>query len=128
MDGFPQVRAAGFGLHEPFADGSSRHGLWLFGGMAFDEARSVLRRPDGTSQALRPKTEAVLLVLLRHAGRTVRRDALFDAVWPDVAVVDDSLTQCVAELRRAFADRAGVLKTLKRRGYMLDAKVGWRGA
>ncbi len=42
-----------------------------------------------------------------------------------LAVTDDSLTQCVSELRQAFGDRGpALLRTLPRRGYMLAATVG----
>ena len=43
------------------------------------------------------------------------------AVWPDVTVTDESLTQCVHDLRRALgAHGAGLLRTVPRRGYVLD--------
>jgi len=46
-----------------------------------------------------------------------------DAVWPDVVVSDDSLVQCVGELRLALGSQGGALiRTLSRRGYLLDAQ------
>jgi TolB-like protein len=52
----------------------------------------------------------------------VGKEALFEAVWPGVAVVEDSLVQCVGEIRAALgeADR-GALRTLPKRGYALEA-------
>jgi Tfp pilus assembly protein PilF len=50
----------------------------------------------------------------------VSRAEILDAVWPDVNVTDDSITQCVGELRRALGDEAGLLKTIPRRGYLLE--------
>ena len=52
---------------------------------------------------LRPKTFAVLRHLVENAGRLVSKSDLIDAVWPEVTVSDESLTQCISEARRAFA-------------------------
>jgi TolB-like protein len=93
-------------------------------GYRLDSARGVLRRPDGTAVPLRPKTAAVLSHLRAHAGRLVTRDALMDAAWPGLFVTDDSLTQCVVELRRALGEAGGLrLRTLPRRGYVLEGAL-----
>jgi hypothetical protein len=45
------------------------------------------------------------------------------AVWGDLAVTDDSLTQCASEIRRALgADGARVLQTHGRRGYRMATR------
>ena len=42
------------------------------------------------------------------------------AVWPGIAVTDDSLVQCIGEVRRAIGDEAhAVVRTVPRRGYRL---------
>src|SRR4051812_10871543 len=95
-----------------------------FGGFAFDPVRGVLRQPSGAETVLRPKSPGLLYHLARHAGQVVGRDALLDAVWPDVSVTDDSITQCVTEIRRALgAEGAALLRTLPKRGYLLDTAV-----
>ena len=44
------------------------------------------------------------------------------AVWPDTFVTDDSLTQCIADIRRALGDDGHVIvQTLPKRGYRLNA-------
>ena len=97
---------------------------YLFDGFRLDTARGTLRDPTGAELALRPKAFALLLLLLRHPGRLLRREELLDALWPDVAVTDDSLTQCVGDLRRAFGERAPcILRTLPRRGYVMLSEV-----
>ncbi|WP_237214999.1 winged helix-turn-helix domain-containing protein [Falsiroseomonas oryziterrae] len=101
-------------------------GVWLFDGFAYDEGRALLTRPDGLALMPRPKTELVLMLLLRRAGSAVSRTELLDAVWPGSDVGDDNVTQCITELRRAFGERAGLLKTVQRCGYCLDAEVAWR--
>ena len=73
---------------------------------------------------LRPKTTAVLVHLLEHAGQVVSRDALLTAVWGDVAVTDDSVTQCISEIRRALgSDGSRMLQTLARRGYRMSTRL-----
>lgn len=84
-------------------------------------ARCALRGPDRRETVLRPKTYAVLNELLAHRGQVVTREALIDAVWPDVTVGDESLTQCVRELRAALGPAGpDMIRTLPKRGYMLD--------
>jgi adenylate cyclase len=92
------------------------------GALRLDPARGCLVRPDGSEVALRPKACEVLMHLLRNAGRVVPRAELLDAAWPGLFVTDDSLTQCIAELRRALGEEAGaLLRTLPRRGYLLES-------
>jgi TolB-like protein len=46
------------------------------------------------------------------------------AVWGDVFVTDDSITQCVTEIRRALGEKgARLLQTLPKRGYLLATEV-----
>ena len=43
-----------------------------------------------------------------------------ETVWGDVLVTEDSLTQCVADIRRAIGDEdRRVLRTVPRKGYLL---------
>jgi DNA-binding winged helix-turn-helix (wHTH) protein len=88
------------------------------------DSRTGTLLADARSVVLRPKTAAVLRFLLDHAGEMVARDTILEAVWPDVSVTDDSLTQCVSEIRRALgAAGPAMLRTLPRRGYMLATTV-----
>jgi DNA-binding winged helix-turn-helix (wHTH) protein len=78
---------------------------------------------DGNEVALRPKTFAVLLYLLENSGRLVSKDDLFAAVWPNLAVTDDTLVQSIGELRRALGDDGPrLIKTIPRRGYRLESR------
>lgn len=79
---------------------------------------------DGEEVQLRPKSFALLSYMARNAGRVVSKDELMSVLWPDVTVTEDSLTQCVRDVRRALGDDgAAMLRTLPRRGYMLDIEV-----
>src|SRR5262249_50345520 len=74
--------------------------------------------------ALRPKSFEVLCYLAQNAGRLVPKQELYDAVWPDVIVSDDSIVQCIWELRQKLGDDDHTLiKTVSRRGYLLDAAI-----
>jgi DNA-binding winged helix-turn-helix (wHTH) protein/tetratricopeptide (TPR) repeat protein len=94
-----------------------------FAGHVLDLRRGNLSR-DGRDIELRPKSFALLHYMVEHAGRLVSRDELFQALWPDVFVTDNSLTRCVMEVRRALADDAeSILKTVPKRGYILAAPI-----
>jgi DNA-binding winged helix-turn-helix (wHTH) protein/TolB-like protein len=95
----------------------------LIGAAVFDRARAELRRADdGSPLRVRPQSLKVLEILADNAGRLVTRETLSAAVWPNVMVTEDSLVQCVAEIRRAIGDsRHELLRTVPRRGYRLEA-------
>src|ERR1700733_10125529 len=95
-----------------------------FGNVALDMSRGSLRGGDGAEVALRPKSLDLLLALARNPGRVMSRDELFDVVWPNVTVTEDSIAQCVREVRRAIGDPEGrILRTVIKRGYRLDIEV-----
>lgn len=97
--------------------------LLAFDGFVLDLTRGVLTA-EAREVVLRPKTTAVLAHLLAHAGEIVSRDTLLTAVWGDVAVSDDSLTQCISEIRRALGTvQAGMLQTHARRGYVMATRL-----
>ncbi|MGB8842680.1 MAG: AAA family ATPase [Aliidongia sp.] len=95
--------------------------IFQIGDCVLDLRRGCLSRNEKDID-LRPKSFALLCHMVQHAGRLVPRDELFQTLWPNVVVTDDSLTQCVREVRRALADEAqAILKTVPRRGYVLIA-------
>ncbi len=77
------------------------------------------------SLRLRPRTYDVLLHLARNAGRLISKQELMDVVWKDVAVTDDSLVQCLMEIRRALGDDEDVIETVRGRGYLFNTAVRW---
>lgn len=75
---------------------------------------------------LKPKVMAVLNCLASANGQVVKRDDLFEKVWPGQVVADATLTQCVVELRHAFGDSAKnpqVVETIPRVGFRLIPEV-----
>jgi DNA-binding winged helix-turn-helix (wHTH) protein/tetratricopeptide (TPR) repeat protein len=97
---------------------------YYFDEFCLDLAKGILSQAGGSVLGLRPKSFALLHLLVQNPDRLYGRGDLLQTLWPDVVVTDDSLTQCVSDLRRAFGERAPhVLKTVPRRGYILTAKV-----
>jgi pimeloyl-ACP methyl ester carboxylesterase/DNA-binding winged helix-turn-helix (wHTH) protein len=91
-------------------------------GFSFDVDHGELRARDGALVPMRPQCVALMRRLARDVGHVVDKEALVAAVWPHVVVGDDSLVQCVGDLRRALDDRAHrVIQTEARRGYRLVA-------
>jgi DNA-binding winged helix-turn-helix (wHTH) protein/Tfp pilus assembly protein PilF len=94
-----------------------------FDDFVVDLMRCALLR-DGEALRLRPKAFEVLCHLALHAGRVVTKRELFQAVWPDLSVTDDTLVQCVRDIRQALGDEARrIIQTLPRRGYLLAVEV-----
>lgn len=94
-----------------------------FGGFTLDLARAELLR-HGREVPLRPKTFALLAYLARNPSRVLSKQELLDAVWPGLVVTEDSLTQCIHDLRTALGDAgAHLVRTVARRGYRFDADI-----
>lgn len=79
----------------------------------------------GSLVEVRSKTFHLLGYLARNPGRVLGKDEIMDAVWPNVIVTEDSLTQCIRDARRAIGDEEqAVIRTVPRRGYLLVATGG----
>jgi DNA-binding winged helix-turn-helix (wHTH) protein len=70
-------------------------------GYTLDLDQARLFDLHGQAVELRPQALAVLLELGRRHGELVTKLDLSARVWPGVSVTDDSLVQCVVEIRRA---------------------------
>src|SRR5215213_10934075 len=101
-----------------------RQSAYRFDRFVLDLNRGALVTADGAELALRPKSYALLRLFVENAGRLLDRDAIMAAVWPGVFVADDSVTQCVRDIRRALGDeKQTMLRTVQRRGYVFTAEV-----
>lgn len=97
--------------------------VYRFDHFVLDLVRGALLA-DGAERDLRPKAFALLRHLVENAGHLVDRDGIMQAVWPGVFVTDDSIAQCIKEVRRALGDdEQRLLRTLPRRGYLFAAQV-----
>jgi len=95
----------------------------VFNEFTLDLARGCLFR-NGEEIKLRPKSFDTLKHLVENNGRLISKDELFATVWPDTAVTDDSLVQCLIEVRRALGENGQqLIKTVPRRGYIFEADV-----
>ncbi len=95
---------------------------YRFGRFVIDLRRGALLA-DGAERPLRPKSFALLRHLAERAGQLVGREEIMEAVWPGTYVTEDSITQCIRDIRRALGDEAAhLLRTLPRRGYILAAE------
>jgi sulfatase modifying factor 1 len=99
------------------------HKALRFDRFVLDLTRGCLRAGDHDIE-LRPKAFEVLYHLADNAERLVTKQDLYEAVWPNVIVSDDSIAQCIRELRSKLGDvDHKLIKTVSRRGYLLDTAV-----
>jgi len=62
--------------------------------------------------------------LAENQDRLVSKEELIGAVWAEAFVTDNSLVQCLIEIRRALGDEGQtVIRTVPRRGYIFDPPV-----
>ena len=103
-------------------------------GAEVDFVGGTVLAPDGTVTGLRRQSLGVLRALVARRGETVSKDALHAAVWGDIAVTEDSLVQCIGDVRKALGAAREALRTVPREGYRLEperkgrrrARPAWR--
>ena len=98
---------------------------YVFGDYTLDVQRDELRDAAGVVQLDR-QVFAVLAYLVQHRDQVVRRQELFEQLWPDRFVSDAALERCITVARRAVGDsgrRQQVIQTVHGRGYRFVAPV-----
>ncbi|MEW5977847.1 MAG: winged helix-turn-helix domain-containing protein [Acidobacteriota bacterium] len=96
-----------------------------FGGFCLDLGRQRLFR-DSQQLHLNPKSFKTLTYLVRQRGRTVSKQELLEAIWPETHVTDESIEQAVKLIRQALGDSArnpSFIQTVHRVGYCFIAEV-----
>jgi DNA-binding winged helix-turn-helix (wHTH) protein len=79
---------------------------------------------NGRDIALRPQAMEVLCYLAKNPGRPVPKEEIFREVWSGLFVTDDSLVQCIGDIRRALDDDDHrIVKTVPRRGYLFAGLI-----
>lgn len=97
--------------------------VWRFDAFTLDQARRAVLR-GGAELELRSQSFDVLNHLVEHAGQLVSKQDLFTAVWDGAARTDDSLVQCIKDIRQALGDSDHrYIKTVHGRGYRFVAEV-----
>jgi len=69
---------------------------------------------------LGPVNMQVLMTLIENQGQVVSRAKLFDKVWKNQIVSDDTLTRCISDLRIQLGQHSQqdkLIETLPKRGY-----------
>lgn len=97
-----------------------------FHGYRLDVVRRQLLDPDGAPVPLMPKAIETLVYLVARAGQTVSKEELLRAVWPNVVVEENNLTQNISALRRAFGETLAerrFIVTIPGQGYRFVAPV-----
>lgn len=102
-----------------------RRRRWVFADCVFDEANWALI-VAGHRVAIESKPLELLRELLGRAGDLVSKEELLDRIWPDVTVVEASLTTAIHKLRIALNDDQRdphIIETVPRIGYRLSIPV-----
>lgn len=94
--------------------------FYCFGPYRFDPATGELFKGSETLARLQPKVSETLRVLLANRGRLVDKNALMQAVWPDVTVEESNLSRNLSELRSLIG--RDWIETIPRRGFRFRAE------
>jgi DNA-binding winged helix-turn-helix (wHTH) protein/tetratricopeptide (TPR) repeat protein len=106
--------------------GAEKRTVYEFGGFALEAGRHLLRRENGEPIALSAKVLDTLLYLVVHRGETLDKDTLLRAIWPELVVEENNLTQNISTLRQVLGETRGenrFIMTVPRKGYRFVAEV-----
>src|SRR5713226_3038382 len=104
------------------------HQMHFFDEFALDLTRGCLQHGPNEIK-LRPKSFEVLKYLVENSGRLISKDELINKIWIDASVTDDSLVQCLKDIRHALCDEGQqIIKTVHGRGYIFDTEVKYSGS
>ncbi|MEP0144940.1 MAG: winged helix-turn-helix domain-containing protein [Sulfitobacter pontiacus] len=96
----------------------------LLGDFNFSLDTRELTDAAGNVVHLRSQSSEVLAYLAGRLGETISKDAIFENVWDKKFVTDDSLTQCIADIRRALNDTDHkIVQTRPKKGYRLNGSA-----
>jgi DNA-binding winged helix-turn-helix (wHTH) protein/Flp pilus assembly protein TadD len=94
------------------------------GDVTFGLTTRTLTDKDGRPAPLRNKSKDVLARLLEIPNRTVTKADILDSVWSDVTASDESLVQCIADIRRIIGkDARHIVETVPREGYRINLQA-----
>jgi Tol biopolymer transport system component/DNA-binding winged helix-turn-helix (wHTH) protein len=96
-----------------------------FGPYRQDEATRILTRQE-KPVAISPKAFDTLLYLASNSGRTVGREEIIQAVWPNTFVEEGNLNYNISQLRKILGEYAPGLpyiQTVPKHGYRFIAPV-----
>lgn len=88
---------------------------YRFNGFELRPGRQLLR--DGNPVPIGSTALHLLHLLVAARGALVTKEELFESLWPDVVVVENTLHQHIRALRKALEGDGGLIRTVSRRGY-----------
>lgn len=89
------------------------------------ESQQIIVNSSGKQLKIRPQSYRIFSLLLDHKNNVVSRDHILKTVWGSTAVTDDSITQCIADIRRILgSEHRHLLQTLPKKGYRLFSGSG----
>jgi DNA-binding winged helix-turn-helix (wHTH) protein/tetratricopeptide (TPR) repeat protein len=103
--------------------------IYEFDDFRVDSGRRQLLGRDGRPIPLTPKAFDTLTYLVQHSDVVLGKETLMRAIWPDTAVEENNLNQCISALRRALGEKRAehrYIVTAPGRGYRFVAPVNKR--
>ncbi|HEY0962203.1 MAG TPA: winged helix-turn-helix domain-containing protein [Pseudomonadales bacterium] len=97
-----------------------------FAGFQLDARQKKLRDEQGNPVALSARPLDALTLLLERHGEVLSREELLEAVWPQLFVEENNLTQAISTIRKALNDNPSeshFIRTVPGRGYCFIAPV-----
>jgi TolB-like protein/Flp pilus assembly protein TadD len=97
-----------------------------FAGFRMDLRQRRLLSADNVPVSLSSRAFETLVMLVEQAGEMLDKSELMRRVWPKTVVEENSLNQCISQLRRALGERPGehrFIVTEAGRGYRFVAEV-----
>ena len=97
-----------------------------FGEFFLDATQRLLFRADGEPVALVGRAFDTLLFMVEHPVELLDKKTLMHAIWPDVIVEENNLSQNIFIVRRALGEAAGehrFIVTVPGRGFRFVAPV-----
>ena len=127
---FPANRASGrdynwVAMKTEIAPSAEPIGPFRLGTWEVRPRRNELKSGEETRH-LEPKAMNLLVFMTSNAPEVVSKNAIIDSVWEGRIISEGTLTNTIAELRRALGDDARhprYIETIPKRGYRLIATV-----
>jgi DNA-binding winged helix-turn-helix (wHTH) protein len=93
--------------------------------LIIDAATGQVRTHSGEEARLSPVNMRVALFLAENVGRVVSRNELFEHIWKQQEVGDDTLTRAISDIRAALSTLSSekFIETVPKKGYRWLPKV-----
>lgn len=106
----------------------NRNQIYLFGEFILNTREHTLRN-ENCDIHLRPKAFKTLVYLVERQKILIKKEKLLSDLWPNVIATENTLSQCIDEIRKALGDNARqphFIQTIPRLGFKFIANVDVR--